>query len=399
MPSSAKRVSRESRPNSFEISSWLMNWSRAARPEPPADHGFDGASPWAIDWPRAVLIFYVAICGIMLLRISVGLLAGLRLLRRSRATGQVTSRIEIRESTDLAAPLTLGILRPAIVLPGDWRNWDSTKFEAVLAHERSHIQRHDPWVQLLSGVHRALLWGSPLSWLLHLRIVQTEEEASDEAAVAAIHDRVLYAETLLFFMQRGIWKTGFVGISMAHHGSPEKRIRRVLNSTAISRGVTGRDVAAIAAVVSPLAYVIATAQTRPQFDIADVHVSVASMAPNQTMRGGGIRAGMYQILSATMVDLIGTAYGIDPDKVLGGPSWLEMDRYDVFAKASASTPVDTAKLMLQTLLADRFKLQLHTDSRLLPGFVLTVRKGGAPKLKRAGGSGSTGCKQTVSPHC
>jgi uncharacterized protein (TIGR03435 family) len=330
----------------------------------------------------------------MLLRLVASLLVGLRLLGRSRATGQVTGEIEIRESGDLAAPLTVGILRPAIVLPADWRDWDSMRLEAVLAHERSHIQRHDLWVQLLSGIHRALLWCSPLSWFLHRRIAQTAEEASDDAAVAAIRDHVLYAEMLLDFMQRGVWNAGFGGVSMARYGSPEKRIRRVLNSSAFSRGVTGRSVAAIVAVASPLAWVIATAQARPQFEIADVHVSATSTTAIPNMRGGGIRAGMYQIQNATMVDLIKTAYGIDADQVVGGPSWLELDRYDVFAKAPASTSADKAKLMLQALLADRLKLVLHRDSRPLPGFALTVGKGGARKPKKADGSGSSGCKWT-----
>jgi uncharacterized protein (TIGR03435 family) len=359
--------------------------TRAVKPAPPTTRHID------FDWVRAALIFYVAICGVMLLRICAGLLVGLRLLRRSRLTGETIEEIEIRESDGIGAPVTLGILRPSIVLPLDWLAWESTKLEAVLAHERSHIQRRDPWVQLLAGIHCALLWGSPLSWFLYQRIVQTAEEASDDAAVAAIHDQVLYAETLLDFMQRGVLKTGFVGVSMARYGSPEKRIRRILNSTALSRGLTGRSVAAIVAVVSPFAYVIATAQARPQFEIADVHVSTASAA-NQAMSGGGMRAGIYRIGTATMVDLIKTAYGVDADKILGGPSWLELDRYDVFAKGPDPTSADAARLMLQALLADRFKLVLHRDSRPLPGFALTVGK--TPKLKKADGSGSGGCKFT-----
>ena len=350
-------------------------------------------------WVRVIVMLYMAVCAIMLARICAGLWIGSRLFRRSCATGQVAGGIEIRESEALTAPVTLGILRPAIVLPSDWRQWDSVKSGAVLAHERSHVQRHDVWVQLLSGLHRALLWGSPLSWFLHRRIVQSAEEASDDAAVAAICDRVCYAETLLEFMQRGVWTTGPGGASMAHYGSPAKRIRRVLNSSTLSKGVTKRSVAAIAAVALPLTYMIATAQTRPQFDIADVHVSAEvgraiPSGPASQMRGGGIRAGMYQIQNATMVDLIMTAYGIDSDKVVGGPSWLELDRFDVFAKTPASTSVDTARVMLQALLTDRFKLTLHRDSRPLAGFVLTVGKGEAPKLKRAAGSGSTGCRMT-----
>jgi uncharacterized protein (TIGR03435 family) len=53
--------------------------------------------------------------------------------------------------------------------------------------------------------------------------------------------------------------------------------------------------------------------------------------------------------------------------------------------------------MLQTLLADRFKLVVRKDSRPMPAFALTVGKSGAAKLKQAGGSGKTGCKFVTSP--
>ena len=92
-----------------------------------------------------------------------------------------------------------------------------------------------------------------------------------------------------------------------------------------------------------------------------------------------------------MLDLIRIAYGVDPDKVVGGPSWLELDRFDVDAKAPPSTPPETINLMLQSLLADRFKLALHKDTRPLPAFALTTGKG-KPKLKEADGSGDSGCR-------
>ena len=130
----------------------------------------------------------------------------------------------------------------------------------------------------------------------------------------------------------------------------------------------------------------------PTFGIADVHASAP--AANSLMRGGVVRSGIYRIQTATMVDLIGTAYIVDADKVLGGPSWLELDRFDVYAKVPRSTSADMTGLMLQGLLADRFKLVLHQETRPLPGFALTVRKGVTPKLKPADGSGSTGCKST-----
>src|SRR5580704_803561 len=135
--------------------------------------------------------------------------------------------------------------------------------------------------------------------------------------------------------------------------------------------------------------------TPPAFDIADVHVSARTM--NLNMSGGFLRAGRYEIRKATMVDLIRTAYTVDADKVLGGPSWLEADRFDVIAKAPQGATAETVKPRLQALLADRFKLVVRMDSRAMPGFALTVGKGGTAKLKQADGSGDAGCKYTMSP--
>jgi uncharacterized protein (TIGR03435 family) len=138
--------------------------------------------------------------------------------------------------------------------------------------------------------------------------------------------------------------------------------------------------------------------TPPAFQIADVHVSPRAM--NLNMSGGFLRAGRYEIRKATMVDLISTAYGVDADKVIGGPSWLETDRFGIIAKAPANTPPETVKLMLQTLLADRFKLVVHKDTKSQPAFVLSLGKG-KPKLKEsAEGSGPPGCQgqpQTPQP--
>src|SRR5271156_1677099 len=109
------------------------------------------------------------------------------------------------------------------------------------------------------------------------------------------------------------------------------------------------------------------------------------------MQGGVFRAGRYEIRYATMLDLVKTAYGVDADTVVGGPAWLEYDRFDVVAKAPPATSPETIKLMLQALLADRFKLVIHKDTRPIQGFVLSVGKG-KPKLKEADGSGERGCQ-------
>jgi uncharacterized protein (TIGR03435 family) len=92
-----------------------------------------------------------------------------------------------------------------------------------------------------------------------------------------------------------------------------------------------------------------------------------------------------------MLDLIATAYGLDASNVQGGPSWLETDRFDVIAKAPPTTSPATLKLMLRSLLADRFKLVTHNGSVPMPAFVLTAGKG-PPKMKPAEDSGEGDCK-------
>jgi uncharacterized protein (TIGR03435 family) len=346
------------------------------------------------DWARAVAVLYVLVGGMMLLRVLVGLVVSLRLLRVSRPT-ELTG---IRESDQVGSPVTLGVVRPVVVLPKDWREWDRMKLDAVLAHERSHIQRYDPAVQLVSAIHRALLWASPLSWFLHSRIVRTAEEASDDAAVMATRDRAAYSEVLLDFMRRRVWGPGVAGVPMARYGSPDHRIDRILDNTVLSRGLTRKSLAAVVALASPLAYIVATAQARPQFEIADVHSSPAAlMWIGGVWRGGNpvmrtvLHGDRYELHQATMLDLIRTAYGVDADNVVGGPSWLDWDRFDVIAKIPGGASPESLKPMLQALLADRFKLAVHNDTRRVPGFELTAGQG-TPKMTASGGVGKPGCQ-------
>lgn len=134
------------------------------------------------------------------------------------------------------------------------------------------------------------------------------------------------------------------------------------------------------------------------FEFADVRSSAPPTFPNQAMRGGALRAGNYEIYYATMVDLIRLAYGVTADKVTGGPNWLEMDRFDVVAKAPPSTTPDAARQMLRTLLADRFTLVVEEASRQTAGWALKVAQGGA-KMKESTAPASQGCQgQPQPPH-
>ncbi|HEY4379048.1 MAG TPA: TIGR03435 family protein [Acidobacteriaceae bacterium] len=124
----------------------------------------------------------------------------------------------------------------------------------------------------------------------------------------------------------------------------------------------------------------------PAFDLADVHVSAKTTAAFFT--GGSLRGDRYLLHNATMVDMISLAYGVDGDNILSGPSWLDFDRFDVSAHAPRGTSPDDVKLMLQSLLTERFHLAVRKDTHPIPAYVLRVDRGGLKMKPAAEGEAS-----------
>lgn len=135
--------------------------------------------------------------------------------------------------------------------------------------------------------------------------------------------------------------------------------------------------------------------TGPAVPVADIRPSSNLLYPR--IQGGVVRSGRYELRQATMLDLIATAYGVNPDTVLGGPAWLALDRFDLIAKVPPDTSLEQAKTMLQGLLAARFQLALHRDTKTMQGFALSLGKS-KPNLRPADPSGITGCQSSMEKH-
>ena len=127
-----------------------------------------------------------------------------------------------------------------------------------------------------------------------------------------------------------------------------------------------------ALILVPILAVQVLAQSAPlqTFEAAAVSVNTTSAA--RGMRGGTPRSGRYELLNATLVDLIRTAYSVDADRVVGGPHWLDLDRFDVIAKVPQNATRESVRPLLQNLLADRFKLVIRVDTPTLPVYALTL---------------------------
>jgi uncharacterized protein (TIGR03435 family) len=130
-----------------------------------------------------------------------------------------------------------------------------------------------------------------------------------------------------------------------------------------------------------------TSPSLPQFEGADVHASPHESFP--LLNGPFTSGGLYKVRSATMVDLIHLAYNVDADRVMGGPTWLELDRFDVIAKVLPGTTSETRRSMLRALLAERFHLVAHPDTQ--PMRASALRQGPHPQLKPAAGAAQAGC--------
>ena len=78
--------------------------------------------------------------------------------------------------------------------------------------------------------------------------------------------------------------------------------------------------------------------------------------------------------------LVGRAYGVPDVRVLGGPSWVDSERYDIEAKAEGTIQPGQMPLYIQSLLEDRFQLKAHKETRELPVYELVLGRGGS-KMK------------------
>jgi uncharacterized protein (TIGR03435 family) len=125
------------------------------------------------------------------------------------------------------------------------------------------------------------------------------------------------------------------------------------------------------------------------FVLADVHASPRMRSPFPS--GGELQDDRFIMRQSSLVDLVSWAYGVKYEMVQGGPSWAEIKRFDVIAKADPRTTDADLKLMVQSLLADRFKLVMHKGEASMPAYVLTA-PGGKSKMQPSKDGAVEDCK-------
>ncbi|MES1260107.1 MAG: TIGR03435 family protein, partial [Acidobacteriota bacterium] len=134
-----------------------------------------------------------------------------------------------------------------------------------------------------------------------------------------------------------------------------------------------------------------------EFEVAEVKPS----APG-TKAGGGFHAGgRIDLQAISLKTLVGIGWNFDDENMItGAPKWAETELYDIVARAPATgprnefPPEDTLRLMLRSLVADRFKLSAHTEDRPVPVYELLPGKR-PHKMKPADPDSRSECKISV----
>ena len=119
---------------------------------------------------------------------------------------------------------------------------------------------------------------------------------------------------------------------------------------------------------------------QPEFEVASVKKSAPAM-PGQVNIGVHIDGAMVRCSSLPMKSYIRMAYRVNDYQVLG-PDWLATENFDIAAKLPDGATRAQLPEMIQSLLADRFKLVVHRDKKEFPVYALVVAKNG-PKLKES----------------
>jgi len=334
----------------------------------------------------------------------------------ARAAG-VKRPIRMVATSAALEPGIFGVLRPILLWPRSIAGrLDERQVVSILAHEVAHVRRRD---NLTAAVHmavQAIFWFHPLVWWLGGRLVDERERACDEAVVRSGSERRVYAQTILTAC-RAFVESPLACMAGVTGSDLRKRIERIMgdgpSDTLTPWKKTLVAALPVAAVVAPIVVGVldaprlrAAARIRaqqsalaspgapPQFEVASVRPNKSSIGKVaiQTQPGG-----RFEAVNVTLRQLVRFAYQLQDSQLSGGPKWLDDDRFDIVAKADGdglgepflaerTGQPSRAQLMLRALLGDRFKLQVHTESRQQAIYALVLaRRGGelGPQLQRS----------------
>ena len=289
--------------------------------------------------------------------------------------------------------MTYGILRPVIMLPLDATVWSEEELCRAMIHELEHVRRGDWLSQFMARMVRALYWFHPLVWIAWRRLSLEAERACDDAVLRR-SEATAYANQLVLLAERLASTATPPLLAMAACRDLSTRVRAVLDG-AQARGRAGAlpvatAIVAAALFIAAVAPLRAVRQVQAPSDGAQqppLAFETASVKPNKSgaderyirIDPGGAS---FTAVNMQLQSLIRFAYQLQSFQLEGGPDWIASDRFDILARPERAVAATGAffdgqeplRMMLRTLLADRFKLVMHRETKELPIFELVLAR-------------------------
>ena len=307
--------------------------------------------------------------------------------------GLPSSTVSLVSSTASLEPGIFGIFRPVLWLPAGIANrLEDAELEAILAHELCHARRRDNLTAAIHMAVEAIFWFHPLVWWLGARLTEERERACDEEVVRMGGEPQIYAESILkvceFYLASPVaCAAGVTG------GELKKRIEGIMTNRFARKLSYGKKLllasVAFLVIAGPIVMgLMNPARSRAQaqtaaplsFDVASVKVPL-----DQGVFGTRPRRSPGRFTWTTQLAyLIGYAYRLEWDRISGAsgtiPGWGGI--YEVAATMSPKATEDQIRLMMRSLLSDRFKMVSHFETKNADGWALSVAKNG-PKIHEA----------------
>jgi TonB family protein len=220
--------------------------------------GGAGPASESTSWSTAALVTYLVIAGALSLKYLASFVARWKWARNARPyTGARARDFDVRVSPSVRTPATFGSV---VLVPEDFVSWEQTRKQAVLLHEQAHVRNKDFHVQVAAQLHRIVFWFNPLAWWLPKQLSILAEDISDDAAIAALSDRPLYAGMLLEMASRH--RDMPATLAMARPATVAQRIERILRERRCPQSLGIRQKIAIGMMLLPLAAVASSASPR-----------------------------------------------------------------------------------------------------------------------------------------
>ena len=300
--------------------------------------------------------------------------------------------VAVRSTPGVMEPGVVGLWRPVLLVPsGIEDDLTPRQLAAVLTHELCHIRRRDNVTAAVHMVVEGVFWFFPPVWWIGSRLVDERERACDQEVVRTCGEPQTYAEGIVNVCRRYV-ESPMACISGVSGSNVKNRIRDIMtNRTAVKLSVARKAVLASVGAIVLVAPILAQSVPLPSFEVASVKPTSAGPVSVGVFGGAGLRftpGGAFEAYNVTLGSIIRFAYGLRDFQTVGGPEWLHTDRFDIQARGPQGAPDSDGPRRLQSLLAERFALKVHRETRDRPSYALVLaRSNGSlgPRIRKSDG--------------